>query len=117
MENKELSVEMPFHLTENAVKEVKRLIEEQLPESGVALRVGVKGGGCSGFSYMLGFDKPTDHDTIFEQNGIQLLLDKRHAIYVLGMEVDFQSGLNARGFVFQNPNAKSTCGCGTSFST
>lgn len=117
MKSTEISSEVPFCLTENAIKEVRRLMEEQPTETGTALRVGIKGGGCSGFSYMLGFDKPTDYDTIFEQAGIQLLLDKRHAIYILGMEVDFQSGLNARGFVFQNPNAKSTCGCGTSFST
>lgn len=116
MENNNISLEIPFRLTEDAVTEIKRLIAEQQLECSTALRVGVKGGGCSGFSYMIDFDTSSENDIVFEQDGIKLLLDKRHVIYVLGMEVHFQSGLNARGFVFQNPNAKSTCGCGTSFS-
>ncbi len=80
------------------------------------LRVGVQGGGCSGMSYLLGFDKAKDSDEIYAVEDIKLIMDKKHAMYVLGMQVDFQDGLNARGFTFSNPQAKSTCGCGTSFS-
>ena len=83
---------------------------------GQILRVGVKGGGCSGMSYVLGFDNREEDDDLFEIEGVPVLLKKQHGIYLFGMEVDFQSGLNARGFVFRNPNASSTCGCGTSFS-
>lgn len=84
-------------------------------ESGQYLRVGVKGGGCSGLSYVLGFDKQEDDDDLFEIEGIPVVMKKAHGIYLMGMQVDFQDGLNARGFVFNNPNASSTCGCGTSF--
>jgi len=80
------------------------------------LRVGVKGGGCSGFSYVLGFDQPKENDETFEISGLKVFMQKSHAIYLLGMEVDWVEGLNNRGFSFNNPNASSTCGCGTSFS-
>jgi len=102
-------------LTISAVDEVKRLMSEPGFEQGQFLRVGVKGGGCSGMTYILGFDKQEDDDEIYEIQGVPVLLKKAHGIYLFGMEVDFQSGLNARGFVFNNPNASSTCGCGTSF--
>ena len=80
------------------------------------LRVGVKGGGCSGMSYVLAFDDATENDDHFLINDLPVVMDKRHAIYVLNMFIDFEDGLNARGFTFNNPNAKTTCGCGTSFS-
>ncbi len=67
-------------------------------------------------SYLLGFDKVKDSDEVYYLEGVNLIMDKKHAMYVLGMQVDFQDGLNARGFVFNNPTATSTCGCGSSFS-
>ncbi len=107
---------LPIKLTDNALTEIHAIRErESLPDSKV-LRIGVKGGGCSGLSYVLDFDEVTDFDDRFEIDGLTLVVDKRHTLYINDMEVDFQRGLNDRGFVFINPNAKSTCGCGTSFS-
>ena len=94
------------------IKEI--LLEEQ--KDGHGLRVGVKGGGCSGFSYLLGFDKQNEKDDDFEIKGMKVFMEKAHAIYLLGIEIDWMEGLNNRGFTFTNPNAKDTCGCGTSFS-
>jgi len=107
----------PIQLTEGAVIELKKVRASQ-PEipADYALRVGVKGGGCSGFSYVLGFDAVTEADNVFESNGVRIAMNKAHAIYLLGMEIDFVHGLENRGFTFNNPNATSSCGCGTSFS-
>lgn len=80
-----------------------------------SLRVGVKGGGCSGMTYILGFDQKTESDQEFEIENIPCVMNKAHEIYLLGMQVDWQDGLNNRGFTFKNPNASNTCGCGTSF--
>jgi iron-sulfur cluster assembly protein len=105
----------PLNLTEGAVKQLRTIMTEQnIPEQ-YGLRVGVKGGGCSGFSYVMGFDESKDGDETLELNGIRVFMQKSHAIYLLGMEIDFLEGLNNRGFSFNNPNAKDTCGCGTSF--
>lgn len=106
----------PITLTSGAVIQLRRLRQEQGVPEHYALRVGVKGGGCSGFSYLLGFDEQKDRDTVYEFDGIRILMDKAHALYLLGMEIDWLDGLNNRGFIFNNPNAKETCGCGTSFS-
>lgn len=106
----------PISLTPRALEEVRTILIEKNVPAEYGLRVGVQGGGCSGMSYLLGFDKPKDQDETFDLEGVTLIMDKKHAMYVLGMEVDFQDGLNARGFVFNNPQAKSTCGCGSSFS-
>jgi iron-sulfur cluster assembly protein len=106
----------PITLTERALAEVKNILQEKNVPAEYGLRVGVQGGGCSGMSYLLGFDKPKETDEIFQLEGVNLIMDKKHAMYVLGMQVDFQDGLNARGFVFNNPQASSTCGCGSSFS-
>ena len=103
-------------ITERAVKEVRRIVDEQnLPESTV-LRVGVKGGGCSGFSYSLGFDD-TVHDTdqAFEDQGVTVVCDPKSFLYLNGTAVDFEESLMGRGFKFSNPNASKTCGCGESF--
>ena len=105
----------PLTFSERAVEEIKAIRQQQQLGEDYFLRVGVQGGGCSGMSYLLGFDKKKDTDTTFEVDGEIILMDQRHGIYILGMYVDFQDGLNARGFTFTNPNAKSTCGCGTSF--
>ena len=80
------------------------------------LRVGVKGGGCSGMTYLLGFDRKEDGDQEFMIDDISCVMNKSHEMYLFGMEVDWQDGLNNRGFTFKNPNASGTCGCGTSFS-
>jgi iron-sulfur cluster assembly protein len=106
----------PIAITEKALVEVKNIMQEKNVPAEYGLRIGVQGGGCSGMSYLLGFDKAKDSDEIYNLDGLNLIMDKKHAMYVLGMEVDFQDGLNARGFVFNNPQAKSTCGCGSSFS-
>lgn len=106
----------PITLTEGALTQLKRIMEEQNIPASFGLRVGVKGGGCSGFSYVLGFDEQKEKDEVYQIEGFKVLMEKAHAIYLLGMEVDWVDGLNNRGFMFNNPNAKSTCGCGTSFS-
>jgi iron-sulfur cluster assembly protein len=106
----------PITLTEGAVKELNRIRAEQGIPKEFGLRVGVKGGGCSGFSYILGFDEQKDNDETYQIRGIKVLMQKSHAIYLLGMEIDWQEGLNNRGFAFNNPNADETCGCGSSFS-
>ncbi|MCF8451182.1 MAG: iron-sulfur cluster assembly accessory protein [Taibaiella sp.] len=105
----------PIKLSNNAITEVRRLMNEPGFESGQFLRIGVKGGGCSGLSYVLGFDKKEDDDQTYEMEGIPVIMKDAHGIYLLGMEVDYSDGLNARGFVFNNPNASSSCGCGSSF--
>ena len=112
----ELLTSAPVKLTEKAVAEVKRLMNEPGFDNEMYLRIGVKGGGCTGFTYVLGFDVQKDGDTVYEINGMRVFMQKAHAIYLLGMEIDWLEGLNNRGFSFNNPNAKETCGCGTSFS-
>lgn len=106
----------PIQLTDTTIRELSRIRKEQNIPEAYGLRIGVKGGGCSGFSYVLGFDESKEGDDIFEINGQHVLMQKAHAIYLLGMEIDWVEGLNNRGFSFNNPNAKDTCGCGTSFS-
>ena len=110
------AVEAPIKLTEGAVKQLREIMSKQGIPSNYGLRVGVKGGGWSGFSYLLGFDEQKDKDDVFEVNGIRVLMQKAHTMYLMGMEIDFVEGLNNRGFSFNNPNADETCGCGTSFS-
>jgi iron-sulfur cluster assembly protein len=108
---------MAIMLTERAAKEVKKIMEEQkLPES-VVLRVGVQGGGCSGFQYALGFDNEVNPaiDEVSELHGIKVAVDRKSSMYLSGTEVDFYEGLEKRGFTFNNPNASKSCGCGTSF--
>lgn len=110
------TMQQPINLTEGAVKELTSIRKsEEIPEN-YGLRIGVKGGGCSGYSYILGFDDKTDADQEYEVNGMKVYIDKTQAIYLLGIEIDFEQDLNNRGFSFNNPNADDTCGCGTSFS-
>ncbi|MEH6308851.1 iron-sulfur cluster assembly accessory protein [Olivibacter sp. CPCC 100613] len=106
----------PLQLTEGAVKELKKLQEQQEIADDFGLRVGVEGGGCAGMNYILGFDQKKEGDTEYLISGIKVFMNKAHGLYLAGMEIDFQNGLNARGFTFNNPNATNTCGCGTSFS-
>ncbi|MAT69303.1 MAG: iron-sulfur cluster assembly accessory protein [Planctomycetaceae bacterium] len=108
---------MSVVLTEKAASEVKRIIADQKLEDGTVLRVGVAGGGCSGFSYSLGFDKAFDEktDSKYEFHGVPVVVDKKSALYLDGTTVDFYEGIDRRGFTFDNPNAVKSCGCGSSF--
>jgi iron-sulfur cluster assembly protein len=106
----------PVTFTEGAVKELFKLKDQQELSDDFGLRVGVEGGGCSGMNYVLGFDQKKDGDQEYMIDGIKVYMHKAHGLYLAGMQIDFQNGLNARGFTFNNPNAASTCGCGTSFS-
>ncbi|MGJ1205242.1 HesB/IscA family protein [Sphingobacterium lactis] len=116
MASENLTAAAPVTLTEGALNELKKLIDQQEIGPDFGLRVGVEGGGCSGMSYILGFDQKKDGDSEYEVEGIRLLMNKAHGLYLAGMEIDFKNGLDARGFTFNNPNATSTCGCGSSFS-
>ena len=111
----ETATAIPVTLTASAKDEIKRLMNEDGFNTENFLRIGVKGGGCSGMTYVLGFDAKTDTDESFEIDGISVIMEKSHGIYLMGMEVDWQGGLNSRGFTFNNTNASKTCGCGTSF--
>lgn len=106
----------PITLTEGAVSQLQKLMSDASIPAEYGLRVGVKGGGCSGFSYVLGFDEVKEKDEVYEVNGIRVLMEKAHGLYLLGMEIDWIEGLENRGFTFNNPNASDTCGCGESFS-
>lgn len=109
-------LETPVTLTEGAVKQLKKIMAEQKVTDQHRLRVGVKGGGCSGFTYILGFDEKKENDDEFVSGGMDVIMNKAHAIYLVGIEIDFLDGLQNRGFTFNNPNATESCGCGTSFS-
>lgn len=108
---------MAVVLTEKAAGEVKRIMADQKLESETVLRVGVTGGGCSGFSYSLGFDKSFDQkiDSRYEFHGVPVVVDKKSALFLDGTTVDFYDGIEKRGFTFDNPNAVKSCGCGSSF--
>ena len=108
---------MSITLTELAANKIKEIMKEQsLPEDQTKLRVAVKGGGCSGFSYMLDLtEEPQgESDQQVDSHGIKILVDMKSALYLDGTEIDFKDEVMARGFVFKNPNATSTCGCGSS---
>ncbi len=109
---------MAITITEKAAGELKRVMTEQKMPEETVLRIGVSGGGCSGFQYSLGFDDKTDaaKDTVGEQHGIKVAVDKKSELYLDGTTVDFHEGLEKRGFTFENPNAVKSCGCGSSFS-
>jgi iron-sulfur cluster assembly protein len=105
-------------VTEKAAKEIGRIKENDAAAKDSILRVQVVGGGCSGMSYKLGFDNQpiTSSDKVFEFGDVKLVVDAKSFLYLTGTELDFTDGLNGTGFVFNNPNAKRTCGCGSSFS-
>ena len=104
-------------LTETAAREIKTIIAQQeLDAEKVRLRVGVKGGGCSGFSYILDLtETQKDSDEVFEQHGVKIIVDPKSMLYLGGTQVDFKDEIMGRGFVFTNPNATTSCGCGSSF--
>ncbi len=104
---------LPVQFTASALDELKRLWSTQAPDT--FLRVGAKGGGCSGLSYVLEFETRKEDDLYFEVEGLPCIMNPSHGIYLSGMEIHWENGLNNRGFSFINPNASKTCGCGTSF--
>ena len=109
---------MAVTITEKAAAEVQRTLEQQQLPEGTVLRVGVAGGGCSGFQYSLGFDKQSapEADLVSEQHGVTVAVDKQSAMVLQGTTIDYYDGLDKRGFTFDNPNATRSCGCGDSFS-
>ena len=109
---------MSVTITEKAALEVKRVIDEQKMPAETVLRIGVAGGGCSGFQYSLGFDKDTDaaKDHVTDQHGVKVAVDKKSYLFLDGTKIDFYDGIEKRGFTFENPNAVKSCGCGSSFS-
>ena len=100
-------------LTEFAAEKIRELLEDK-EETGI--RAGVRGGGCSGFTYNLKFDNPESSDRIIESHGVNIYIDPKSYLYLMGTQIDFVNELNQSGFKFSNPNAKRTCGCGESFS-
>ena len=108
---------MGVHLTETAAREVQTIIKQQeLNAENIRLRVGVRGGGCSGFSYLLDLtEQQKESDWEFEEHGVKIVCDQKSHIYLDGTTIDFKDEIMARGFVFDNPNANNTCGCGSSF--
>ena len=111
----EMTMAVPVSFTAGALAEIDRLMSAPDFDSTKFLRIGVKGGGCSGLSYILGFDDKQPDDEVFVFEGQTFIMNKSHGIYLMGMQIDWANGLNARGFTFTNPNASKTCGCGTSF--
>jgi len=107
----------PVTFTPSAMEELKRIItKHNIDIQTMALRVGVKGGGCSGMTYILGFDHKQDGDEQYTYNEIPVIMNRAQGMYIIGMQIDWVNGLNNRGFQYNNPNANNTCGCGTSFS-
>ncbi|MDZ4752724.1 MAG: iron-sulfur cluster insertion protein ErpA [Flavobacteriales bacterium] len=104
-------------VTDSAKEQVYKLIATEKHPDGSFVRVGVEGGGCSGLMYQLTFDQQTkEGDQVFEDNGIKVVVDRKSFLYLVGTELEYSGGLNGKGFVFKNPNASRTCGCGESFS-
>lgn len=107
--------EESVRLTSRAARQIRRIRETEKLDADLYLRVAVEGGGCSGLNYRLGFDHRNEEDHLYEDEGIEILIDPRHLIYLNGVEIDYPDGLDARGFTFKNPNATENCGCGSSF--
>ncbi len=107
---------MAIELTENARDEILRIIQENKLSQQTGLRLGIKGGGCAGFTYVFDFDdNPDEFDEVFESLGVRIFVDKKSLLYIDGTVVDFNTSLMDRGFKFNNPKANAACGCGTSF--
>ena len=103
-------------ITDFAAEHFKRIHEQDCGDPNKAVRLSVVGGGCSGLSYNIGFDEPREKDNVFEKNGVKFVMDPKSTIYMKDLTVDFKDGLHGKGFTFDNPNAKNSCGCGESFS-
>ena len=103
-------------ISEKALKQVKHILTESAENKGKGLRLSVIGGGCSGLSYKIDFGEKKEKDNILNFDGVEVYIDPKSSIYLSGVVLDYQDGLNGKGFVFENPNAKNTCGCGESFS-
>lgn len=103
-------------LTEKAAEKVKEIRAAEGIDENMGLRVRVVGGGCSGFAYDLYFDAPQETDKTYDSHGVKIVIDQMSQMYLMGTEVDYVEGLHGAGFKFNNPNVKSTCGCGSSFS-
>lgn len=117
MNAQEAAIQAPLLFTDNAATKVQQLIKEE-DNDDLMLRVFVQGGGCSGFQYGFTFDEKTQEgDTIVENQGVKLLIDPMSYQYLVGAEIDYTEGLEGSQFVIRNPNATTTCGCGSSFST
>lgn len=115
----DMTMEQPKALvraTPDAIAALQKMQHEEEAAGKEGVRLGVKGGGCSGFSYVLDFDNRREGDNVLEQDGIRFFMDRKSAIYLKGIVLEYKAGLQGKGFVFQNPNATSTCGCGESFS-
>jgi iron-sulfur cluster assembly protein len=111
----ETLAQSPVKFNTDAIEEIQRLTQDPNFDPSQVLRVGVKGGGCSGLTYVLGFEERKPGDQEYEYEGVRFVIDKAHEMYLAGMEIEWNDGLNNRGFTFKNPNASTTCGCGTSF--
>ena len=109
-------LELTVEISEKAAEKIKYFADKEGLIDNIGLRVAVKGGGCSGLTYDLTItDQERESDKIVEQYGVKVMVDKKSYIYLVGTQLDFSDGLNGKGFVFENPNAKKACGCGTSF--
>ena len=112
-----MGMDAPVRLTAKAVEMVKDAMEREGLQ-GYGIRIGVVGGGCSGFQYSMDFESAAkDGDVVLEQSGVKLFVDPMSSMYLQGVTIDYVQGLQGAGFKFSNPNAKNTCGCGSSFST
>jgi iron-sulfur cluster assembly protein len=109
-------MQLSLTLSTKAIKEIKYLLEFKELDDTYGIRVGVKGGGCSGYTYNLEFGKKHDSDVFMEQDGINIFTDPKSVSYINGTTLDYTDGLQGKGFSFENPNATQTCGCGESFS-
>jgi iron-sulfur cluster assembly protein len=104
------------NITPRALEHIKEIFSKEQKGLDTGLRLGVVGGGCSGLSYKIDFSEKKEKDNIIELDGINIFIDPKSSIYLKGVTLDFKDGLNGKGFVFENPNATNTCGCGESFS-
>jgi len=112
----ETNIKSEITITEKALNEILRIRQSNSIPENYGLRVGVKGGGCSGLTYTLNFvENKKDEDTIIESENVKLFIDGKSLFYLTGTQLDFSDGLNGKGFLFNNPNAAKTCGCGESF--
>ncbi len=103
-------------ITDKAIEQIQTISKEENPDGKKGLRLAVTGGGCSGLSYKIEFSEAKERDNVLDFSGVKVLIDPKSVIYLKGIVLDFKDGLNGKGFVFDNPNAKNTCGCGESFS-